>query len=45
VGGHLGLDKQDAALGVDAAGDELGEQLQGVVTEGRRVLACSSTTQ
>ena len=39
MGGHLGLDKQDAALGVDAAGDELGEQLQGVVTEGRRVLA------
>ena len=35
---HVGLDEDDAPLRVDAAGDELGVQLQRLAAQGRRVL-------
>ena len=38
VGGHHGLDKEDAPVGVNAAGDELGKQLHRAAAQSGRIL-------
>ena len=38
VGGHMGLDEEDGLLRVDAAGHQLGKELNGLAAEGGGVL-------